>query len=251
MGQTIICVDDQRIVLESLKSQLIPHFGDRVNLEMVESGEEALTLIDYLLADGEEIPLIISDQFMPHMSGAELLIKTFAKTPKTYSVLLTGKADGDELLNLVNKASLYRNMPKPWEVTDLILTVNEALMAFDRETDLSKKNKELFHLNTTLESKVVERTSQLATKTLELEKTIGELQNTQNKLIEKEKLASLGQLMARIAHEINTPLGAINASLDSLKESFWKSLDSLTRVVNSSFFLRISLCCVIKAAPLP
>jgi len=60
-----------------------------------------------------------------------------------------------------------------------------------------------------------------------LKKTLVDLQESQNQLIESEKLASLGHLIAGIAHEINTPLGAINASVGSLGDSFWKSMSSL------------------------
>ncbi|WP_372530117.1 ATP-binding protein [Ekhidna sp.] len=74
--------------------------------------------------------------------------------------------------------------------------------------------------NKSLEKKVKDRTK-------ELEDTIDHLQTTQNQLIESEKLASLGQISAGVAHEINTPLGAINASIGSLQDSFWKSLELL------------------------
>ena len=74
--------------------------------------------------------------------------------------------------------------------------------------------------NKNLEEKVNDRTR-------ELRDTIQNLKSTQNQLIESEKLASLGQISAGVAHEINTPLGAINASIGTLQKSFWKSLQLL------------------------
>jgi len=62
-----------------------------------------------------------------------------------------------------------------------------------------------------LEDKVNERTR-------ELQSTIGELRETQSSLVEAEKMASLGQLVAGIAHEINTPLGVGVTAASSLQE---------------------------------
>ena len=64
---------------------------------------------------------------------------------------------------------------------------------------------------TDLEQKVDERT-------IELQATIGELKETQTSLVQAEKMASLGQLVAGIAHEINTPLGVGVTAASSLKE---------------------------------
>jgi len=63
-----------------------------------------------------------------------------------------------------------------------------------------EKAKELAHLNDTLEEKVLQRTN-------ELDQTIKNLKLTQDKLIEAEKMSSLGVLVAGIAHEVNTPVG--------------------------------------------
>ena len=69
-----------------------------------------------------------------------------------------------------------------------------------------------------LERKVDERTIELRHRTRELQATIGELKDTQSSLVQAEKMASLGQLVAGIAHEINTPLGVGVTAASSLKE---------------------------------
>ncbi len=64
--------------------------------------------------------------------------------------------------------------------------------------------------NRELESAVAERTAQLAGKNQQLETTLDNLRRTQDQLVQQEKLASLGQLTAGIAHEIKNPLNFVN-----------------------------------------
>ncbi len=61
----------------------------------------------------------------------------------------------------------------------------------------------------------------------ELEETLQNLTRTQNQLIESEKMAALGQLVAGVAHEINTPLGAIRASIGNISSALDESLHQL------------------------
>lgn len=76
----------------------------------------------------------------------------------------------------------------------------------------------------TLEQKVIERTA-------ELSEALNNLKKTQQELVHSEKMAALGQLIAGIAHEINTPLGAINASIGNIETGLKISLEILPQTL--------------------
>ncbi len=86
---------------------------------------------------------------------------------------------------------------------------------------------EVRRLNAELEQRVQERTAQLAASNQELQQTLAHLQATQQELIQSEKMAALGQLIAGVAHEINTPLGAIRSSVENIADFLTKKLDQL------------------------
>lgn len=74
-------------------------------------------------------------------------------------------------------------------------------------TDKKRIEEEIRVLNTQLEERVAQRTTELETTNVALLESIEELRKTQNQLVESEKMAALGGLVAGIAHEINTPVG--------------------------------------------
>ena len=128
MKPAILCVDDDRIILHSLKTQLKSAFGNTYAYEMAENGEDALELIEELSEDGsdENIVVIISDWLMPGMKGDELLIKIHQKLPKAIKLMLTGQADQEAIERAVSEAKLYKCVEKPWVECDLIDCINTA-----------------------------------------------------------------------------------------------------------------------------
>jgi class 3 adenylate cyclase/FixJ family two-component response regulator len=150
----ILCVDDEKIILTSLKEQLRRHFQNEYAIETVESGEEALEILDELLTDTIDMPVVISDHIMPGIKGDELLKHIHTRSPRTLKILLTGQANADAVGSAVNYASLYRYIAKPWEEADLTLTVAEAVRSYfqdkkleEQNAILQKMNQELEHLN--------------------------------------------------------------------------------------------------------
>lgn len=85
-------------------------------------------------------------------------------------------------------------------------------------TEEKKLQEEVRRHTEHLEDLVRERTGELAERNRELEETIERLNQTQAQLIQSEKMASLGQLSAGVAHEINNPMGFITSNLGALKK---------------------------------
>ncbi|MBC7381503.1 MAG: histidine kinase [Bacteroidia bacterium] len=84
--------------------------------------------------------------------------------------------------------------------------------------------------NIILEKKVTERTFDLASSNQQLSTALTDLKETQSQLIEKEKMASLGQLTAGIAHEINNPINFVTANINPLKRDLKMMLDLYQKV---------------------
>ncbi|HEY9606968.1 MAG TPA: adenylate/guanylate cyclase domain-containing protein [Allocoleopsis sp.] len=148
--QVIICVDDEVTVLRSLKAELKEAIGNDYPIEIAEGGEDALELIDELLEDGYEIPLIISDHIMPGIKGDELLKRVHLISPQTLKVMLTGQADIEAVANAIKHAKLYRYITKPWQAEDLRLTVKEAINSYLQDKRLTEQNTQLQQMNASL-----------------------------------------------------------------------------------------------------
>lgn len=122
----LVCVDDERILLESLRVELRREVGADFHVESAESGEEALALIHALLNEGQDVVMVITDENMPGMKGHELLASVRRLSPSTALVLLTGYSDLDAIREAVNVAGLYRYLNKPWKIEELTFTIRQA-----------------------------------------------------------------------------------------------------------------------------
>jgi len=84
-------------------------------------------------------------------------------------------------------------------------------------------------LNDELEQRVHQRTQELSKSNDELNQTLVELKQTQSQLLENEKMASLGGLVAGVAHEVNTPIGIVLTSISFMKERCIDIIDALAK----------------------
>ncbi|MEG4117165.1 response regulator [Microcoleus sp. N9_B4] len=123
----ILCVDDEKVVLHSLKTQLKSAFGNAYLYELAENPAEALELIDELNDEEVSIILIVSDWLMPGMKGDEFLVRVHQKFPNIVKIMLTGQADEEAVNRAFDEANLHRCLPKPWSESELIETIKTAL----------------------------------------------------------------------------------------------------------------------------
>lgn len=143
----LLCVDDEKSVLSSLKQELKASLGADYHYEIAESGEEALSIADELRAAGHELPVVISDQLMPGMKGDQFLIKLHETQPKTRKILLTGQASAVAVGNALNHADLFRFLSKPWQAEDIVMTVQQAIKLFYLDQALESQNRTLRQIN--------------------------------------------------------------------------------------------------------
>ena len=128
---TVICVDDQREVLNALPNDL-SLFSEFIEIEACESGQEVLRLVEEIDNQGDHVALVISDQVMPEMTGVELLsnIHGDARFVNTKKLLLTGLATHADTIRAINEAGLDFYIAKPWSTLELHQKVKELLTAY-------------------------------------------------------------------------------------------------------------------------
>lgn len=135
----ILCVDDEREVLDSVVQDL-SHFEDNFIIEGAESVSEAREVIEEYAEENTKLALILCDHIMPEQTGISFLIElnNQDETRCAKKLLLTGQADLEATVQAVNSASLDFYIAKPWKGEKLVNTLTQQLTQYmiDNETDL-------------------------------------------------------------------------------------------------------------------
>jgi DNA-binding NtrC family response regulator len=129
MKYTVLFVDDEPLILSALNAI----FKRKYNALMASSGLAALEILKTT-----PVHVIVSDQRMPEMLGAELLRLVKDTYPTTTRILLTGYSDLDAIISSINNGDVFRYINKPWHIDKLRETIeagcliSEKMLQFQR-----------------------------------------------------------------------------------------------------------------------
>jgi signal transduction histidine kinase len=186
----ILIVDDEQAVREMFAD----HLSEIFECKTAASADEALAELAI-----ESYALVISDMIMPGRNGIELLRDIRSRYPETAVIMVSG-VDRPQRVRDAMRVGAFDYLIKPCDLDVLTLSVERAL-----------------------EHRFLQRTARiygahLESQNIELANRKSELERLQAQLVHTEKMASLGQLSAGIAHELNNPAGFIYGNMDILRD---------------------------------
>ncbi|NGY06868.1 response regulator [Solimonas terrae] len=114
---TLLLIDDEERILRSLAML----FRGQYDLLATTDPGVALRAVTE-----QRVHVVVSDQRMPQMRGAELLKQVRARSPQTMRILLTGYSELDAVVASVNEGEIFRFVNKPWDAAELRDTVAQA-----------------------------------------------------------------------------------------------------------------------------
>ena len=186
--ESVLIVDDSAVVRRHFAKEL-SHAYTCVEAESVQSALQILK--------DRKFELVLTDIMMPGLSGIELLRKIVESYPETTVIVVSGVDRPQRALDAI-RLGAFDYLIKPCEADVLRLTVERAL---ERRSLL-------------INAKKYKRDLELRNE--ELVQGKKQLERLQAQIVQNEKMASLGQLAAGVAHEINNPIGFVYSNLDFL-----------------------------------
>lgn len=124
---TIICIDDEMVILKSLKSQLKKHLGTQAVIETANSADEGLEILQEVDRGDNQIVVIVSDYLMPGMKGDEFLHTARTRHPRIESIMLSGEIPDDAAKNARENLDLVALVAKPWDELNFLEIVKQAI----------------------------------------------------------------------------------------------------------------------------
>ncbi len=208
----VLLVDDSPLVRDFVGG-LISDWGFEV--KTLDSGKAALDA----LGDGG-FDVIVADINMPDMSGIALLTMLRMRAVEAPVIMLSSVMRTSDVLRAIHHGA-FDYVAKDEAIEPLRMALFRAIQHVRLVKENARLLRELEQLNAALETRVRARTGELELanarlleERTQLEATLARLHETQEQLVQMEKMASVGLLTAGIAHEINNPLAFILPNLE-------------------------------------
>ena len=182
----LLIIDDEVEITKSIVRQ----FRNRYKVFSATSAKEGLAIMEK-----EHIQVVLADQRMPEMTGADFFNVIKVKYPYALKLMLTGYSDIEAVIGAINEGQVFRYITKPWIPNELDSIVKEAFEKYELITNKRKLMTSLKDANQLLEDRVKIRTA--------------ELESMNNRLIElnEEKNRYVGM----VAHDLINPIGSAEA----------------------------------------
>lgn len=236
----VLLVDDSALVRDFVGG-LIADWGFEV--ETFATAKAALDAVAQ-----ERFDVIVADVNMPDVSGLEMLTTLRMRAVEVPVIMLSSVSRTSDVLRAIHRGA-FDYIGKDEAIELLRMAIVRAIEHARLVGENARLLEQLARLNAGLEDRVRERThaleqanTDLRAERAELESALARLGQTQDQLVQMEKMASIGLLTAGVAHEINNPLGfilpnfeRIEAWLASMRvepcEDRGRSLDELAKLV--------------------
>ncbi|HJR27441.1 MAG TPA: ATP-binding protein [Pseudomonas sp.] len=191
-------------------------------LDSAYGGQEGLGKLIQALQENRPYALAFVDMRMPEgWDGAQTIEHLWQEDPNLQVVVCTAYSDysWDELLDRLQAHDRLLILKKPFDNIEVQQMANTLLTKWDMTERASIQMSHLEHL-------VAQRTTEFKQASEALQREIDERKQLESQLVQSEKLASLGQLAAGVAHEINNPIGFISSNLGAL-DGYFKQLQAM------------------------